>query len=298
MESDLDVYGSADEVFYRGIMDALGYSANREPMRSLAGALPLEQLLLLPLTRDESERATLLEAVLLGAAGFLPSQRPELTAGDWLTSEYSEEVERIWSSNAPILGVEGGKPVVRGWAIDRVRPANSPPRRLAAAARLLAKYLWSYEGMLGSFIEQAGSLAPAQLAKEWTGMLSVPANGYWAAHSDFGRGLSGATTEEIALVGDSRAADMVVNILLPILLAHAETKGRGGLYAKIEAVYAVYPKLADNKITRAMADEVFGPRKRNAIKGARRQQGLIHLYRLYCEARRCYECPVSGLRQL
>ena len=25
------------------------------------------------------------------------------------------------------------------------------------------------------------------------------------------------------------------------------------------------------------------------------QQGLMHLYRLYCEARRCYECPVSGL---
>jgi hypothetical protein len=88
----------------------------------------------------------------------------------------------------------------------------------------------------------------------------------------------------------------VVNILLPILLAHAETKGKGGLYEKVERVYAVYPKLAENKITRAMADEVFGPRRRNAIKGARRQQGLIHLYRLYCEARRCYECPVSGLR--
>jgi hypothetical protein len=298
MESDLEVYGSADEVFYRGIMDALGYAANREPMRALAGALPLQQLLLLPLTREESERATLLEAILLGAAGFLPSQRPALTSPDWLTSDYSEEVERIWSSNAAILGADGGKPVARGWAIDRVRPANSPPRRLAAAARLLAKYLWSYEGMLGPFIEQAGSLAPAQLAKEWTAMLTVPAEGYWAAHSDFGRGLSGATTDEIALLGDSRAAEIVVNILLPILLAHAETQGRNGLYEKIEAVYAVYPRLADNKITRAMADEVFGPRKRNAIKGARRQQGLIHLYRLYCEARRCYECPVSGLRQL
>jgi hypothetical protein len=69
------------------------------------------------------------------------------------------------------------------------------------------------------------------------------------------------------------------------------------LYEKVEAVYAAYPKLAENKITRAMADEVFGPRKGHAIKGARRQQGLIHLYRLYCETRRCYECPVSGLRK-
>jgi hypothetical protein len=103
--------------------------------------------------------------------------------------------------------------------------------------------------------------------------------------------------EEIALVGESRAADMTVNILLPILMAHAETKGKGALYEKVEAVYAACPKLAENKITRAMADEVFGPRKGHAIKGARRQQGLIHLYRLYCETRRCYECPVSGLRK-
>jgi hypothetical protein len=297
MEADLDVYGSADEVFYRGIMDALGYSANREPMRDIADALPLTQLLLLPLTRDEGERATLLEAVLLGAAGLLPSQRHDLGTGDWLSSEYAEEVEAIWESNAPILGIEGGKPVATGWAIDRVRPANAPPRRLAAAARTLAKYLWTYEGMLGPFIEQAESLPPAQLAKEWARCFTVPASGYWAAHSDFGRALTGVTGEEIALVGDSRASDMVVNILLPILIAHAETKAKGPLYAKVEEVYALYPKLAENKITRAMADEVFGPRKRHAIKGARRQQGLIHLYRLYCEARRCYECPVSGLRK-
>ena len=44
-----------------------------------------------------------------------------------------------------------------------------------------------------------------------------------------------------------------------------------------------------------MADEAFGPRKRSAAKTARHQQGLLHLYRLYCEARRCYECPLSGL---
>jgi hypothetical protein len=296
MEASLEVCGSLDEVFYRGIMDALGYSANREPMRAMVDALPLSQLLLLPLGRDEAERATLLEAVLLGAAGLLPSQRPDLLATDWLSSDYAQEVEAIWSSNAPILGVQGGKPVSDGWVMDRVRPANAPARRLAAGARLLAKYLWAYEGMLGPFIELAETTSPTELAKKWTAMLSVPAEGYWATHSDFGRGMSGMIAEEIALVGESRAADMVVNILLPVLLAYADTQGKIGLHEKLEAVYAVYPRLSENRITRAMVEEVFGPRKRNAVKGARRQQGLIHLYRLYCEARHCHECPVSGLR--
>jgi hypothetical protein len=296
MEANLEVSGSMDEVFYRGMMDALGYSANREPMKELVDALPLSQLLLLPLTRDEGERSTLLEAVLLGAAGLLPSQRPDLTASDWLSSAYSEEVEALWEANRAVLGIEDGKPAARGWATERVRPANAPQRRLAAAARLLAKYLWAYEGMLGPFIEATETLEPAQLAKEWTAMLKVPADGYWGTHSDFGRGLAGLASEEIALVGESRAADMVVNILMPALLAHADTKGRMGLHEKVEAVYAVYPKLSENRITKAMTEEVFGPRKRNAVKGARRQQGLIHLYRLYCEARRCHDCPVSGLK--
>lgn len=302
MEAELEAYGTPDEVFYRGIMDALGYSANREPMRVLATALPLSQLLLLPLSKDESERATLLEAVLLGAAGFLPSQRPDLTTEDWASSEYAEDVERLWNSNAHILGIVNGKPLVEGWHIDRVRPANSPPRRLAAAARLLARYLWARDGMLGPFLGRAATFtfAPQELAKEWTAMMQVPGDGYWAAHSDFGRALSGTPEkEEIALVGESRAADMVVNILLPLLLAYADnsdTQAMLDLRDKALAVYSVYPKLSDNKITRAMADEVFGPRKKGAIKGARRQQGLLHLYRLYCEARRCYECPVSGLK--
>lgn len=59
-------------------------------------------------------------------------------------------------------------------------------------------------------------------------------------------------------------------------------------------VYALYPRLAENRVTVAMTGEALGPRKERNITGARRQQGLIHLYRLYCEARRI-ECPLSGL---
>src|SRR5205807_2277872 len=98
-----------------------------------------------------------------------------------------------------------------------------------------------------------------------------------------------------ALVGGSRAADMVVNILLPLLLTHADRNALPHLRDAALKTYAVYPRLEENRITRAMSDEALGPRKAGAINGARRQQGLLHLYKLYCEARRCYECPLSGL---
>jgi hypothetical protein len=293
MEADLEALGSPEEVFYRGIMDALGYSANREPMRVLASVLPLSQLLLLPLGKSESERAALLESILLGAGGFLPSQRPGLGALDWLSQQYAEEAERLWHANARILGISADRPLTEGWATDRVRPANSPPRRLAAAARLLARLLWEEDGMLGPFLKLATNPA-RHLVKAWPALLTVEGEGYWAAHADFGRPLDKQQNEDVALIGSSRAADMAVNILLPILVAHADRKGLADLRRKVLSVYAAYPKLADNRITRAMADEALGPRKGKAVSGARRQQGLIHLYRLYCEARRCYECPISG----
>lgn len=297
MEADLEVCGSPDEVFYRGLMDALGYSANREPMRALAAALPLSQLLTLPLSKDETERATLFESVLLGAAGFLPSQRADVGELDWLSSQYAEEVERLWVTYAPMIGLSEVQPLAHGWETNRVRPANSPPRRLAAAARLLARLLWQQGGMLGPFLGAQAYHKYEHLAKEWTGVLTVEGDGYWASHADFGRALGKDTIEDMALVGTSRASDIVVNILLPLLIAHTDRQGDETIRKRALALYAAFPKLSENKITRAMADEALGPRKKGAITGAKRQQGLIHLYRLYCEARRCYECPLSGLKR-
>ncbi|MDQ3928204.1 MAG: DUF2851 family protein, partial [Chloroflexota bacterium] len=293
MESDLNVCGSADEVFYRGIMDALGYSANREPMRELATTLPLSQLLTLPLKADISERAMLLESVLLGAGGLLPSQRADIGDMDWLSSEYAEELEGTWRACASFLGLAPEAAPVSGWTADRVRPANSPPRRLAAAARLLARLLWEPGGALGPFIDMKGP--PAELAKKWTRLLCVRGEGYWATHVDFGHELGDKSNEGAALVGNSRAADMVINVLLPLLVAYAEIEGKPELGSKAMSVYACYPSLSENRITRAVADEALGPRKKEGLKGARRQQGLLHLYKLYCQPRRCYECPLSGL---
>lgn len=293
MEADLEVLGSADEVLYSGLMDSLGYSSNREPMKALAEALAVSTLLTLPFSRDAGERATLLEAVLLGAGGFLPSQRPELVELDYLSAGYADEVEAIWQAQAPALGLSL-QPLAGGWKIDRVRPANSPPRRLAAAARLISRLLWEPEGMLGPFLSIA-HLPPKELVKKWPALVTVIAEGYWAAHSDFGKPLGGPRPE-VALVGEARANDIVVNILLPVLIAHAERGYLPGLREKTLAVYAAYPKLAENNITRAMSEEAFGPRSKGAITGARKQQGLMHLYRLYCQSRRCYECPLSGIR--
>jgi hypothetical protein len=162
---------------------------------------------------------------------------------------------------------------------------------------LLARLLWAQGGMLGPFVEAALSLNPTALAKHWTSLLAVPADGYWATHDGIGHVLpTQGRKEGVALVGSSRAADIVVNVTMPLLLAVSDREGDNVLRERVLAAYATFPKLSDNEITRAMTEEALGPRAGKSINGARRQQGLLHFYRLYCQARRCYECPISGLR--
>jgi hypothetical protein len=83
---------------------------------------------------------------------------------------------------------------------------------------------------------------------------------------------------------------------MPLLLAVADREGNDELRERVLAAYAAFPRLSENAITRVMCEEALGPRAGKSVSGARRQQGLIHLYQFYCQARRCYECPVSGMR--
>ncbi len=113
-----------EEILYRGILEALGYSQNREPFRLLARALPWRQLRPCIRAHPAQERVLAVEAILLGRAGFL---RP--LAGD-------PGALPSWSAHRS--GVES--PALP-WRLAGIRPENHPARRLAGAARLLVRYL-------------------------------------------------------------------------------------------------------------------------------------------------------------
>ena len=76
-------------------------------------------MLALPLAGSEKERTTLLESILLGAAGFLPSQRPDLGPLDYESSQYAEESEAIWQAHRDYgrLSIETAQRTVRFWQL-------------------------------------------------------------------------------------------------------------------------------------------------------------------------------------
>ncbi|HUS17780.1 MAG TPA: DUF2851 family protein, partial [Chloroflexia bacterium] len=288
-----DRESAAEEVLYAGLCDALGYSANRAPFRALAARMPLALLRVLGGDRPAADRTALLEAALLGAAGLLPTQRQLARTLDWESAAQAEELEGQWAALRPLLSHVLAGDAPPAWKFAGVRPPNAPARRVAALAHLLSWMLPG--GLLAGFLaDRPAALAPADQGARWLRRLQLAApGGFWSEHSDFGVSLG--TAHGADLIGADRAAEMLVNIVLPFLDAWAVTTDDAPLTATARAVYAALPGQAGNAITRAMTGEVFGPRAKAARLAACEQQGLLGLHSRYCAVRDVYGCPLSGV---
>jgi hypothetical protein len=142
------------------------------------------------------------------------------------------------------------------WHCFRVRPANHPRRRIAGAAGLLDRFL--DEGLVAGLLRAAGSGS----ARELTAALTV------------GGGLS----RKEALIGQGRAADLAVNVVLPFFHGMATRQGpRGEAYLQL---YHRFGRLQPNELTREMAGQLLEPAWPGVVTNARRQQGLLHLHSL------------------
>lgn len=270
-EGDLTAV-SADDALLAGVIEGLGYASNVAPMRRL-----LERVSL-PLLIDcfRLEGPVTATAQLFGAAGLLPSQRGRLPLDD-----YTVEIERYWRHRAA-----PGWPNL-GWRSRGARPANSPVRRVAAAAALLVDADQLSQQILPALLE----LPPSRAAPALRRLLLRRGDAYWRGHGDFGRPLRAPS----AVLGPQRAADLVVNVVLPWTVAVARRTGNEILEAAAIAAYEAHPGLGTNQITRHMARQVLGDAAHLVTRRACLQQGLIQLYRGWCDTRDCPTCPTHQL---
>lgn len=121
--------------------------------------------------------------------------------------------------------------------------------------------------------------------------LIVVADSYWVSHFDFG---SDCRIENPSLLGRSRAADIVVNVLLPFASAWGKLNSQLELVSKAFALYHNYPKLSVNTIEKHMIRQIkLGG---DLVNSAQRQQGLIHIYHTLCIQGKCDCCPLGITR--
>jgi hypothetical protein len=222
------------------------------------------------------EDLILKQAWLLGTAGLLPSQR---SSKEFLKEKEIQELERVWRS----LSEKSEAMSKNDWHFSHVYPNNSPVRRIIAQGYILQRYY--REGLLRGILQLIKE-TPLSAGYRWLeDGLKVFGDGYWQDHFDFG-----LKTGKSALLGHGKASEIVVNIILPFVFFFGEVAGEPEIKEKAIKLYAHYPKLAENEITRHMARQLC--LEDTSDFTACHQQGLIHIFRNYCREGRCSECPL------
>jgi len=263
----------AGQVLFRGIARALGYTQNAEPCEELANRLSLNFL-----QKCETETDLTRQTLILGTAGLLPSQRHRP-----IKDKETVKLEGIWQSmNIPEIMNKDD------WCFFRVRPDNFPTRRLIALSYLLGRY--HRTGLLRDMLKLVRK-APPKTEPRWleTGLI-IAGQGYWRNHSDFGI----VKKRSSALLGRERAAEIVINVILPFACVWGEVSSDLKLKRKAAEIYRRYPRPEENELTRHMKQQLL--LKPDANLSACQQQGLIHIFKTYCRLRNCAACPVASNR--
>jgi hypothetical protein len=263
----------ADQVLFRNISRALGYDKNTVPFETLADRLTFRAL------KEVRDKRNARQALILGIAGLLPSQRLRIKHKLVEDSEI-DELETMWQSNGITATMNQSD-----WCFFRVRPNNFPTRRLVALSYLVNRYCQA--GLLRGILNLIREAHIGKLYSCIEDGLIVFGQGYWEIHSDFGIAMARNT----ALLGRSKAAEMTINMLLPFVCAWGELAAEPELKVKATNIYFSYPKLEDNQLIRFMRQQLL--LNLDTKLSALQQQGLIHIFKTYCRYRNCLECPVS-----
>jgi hypothetical protein len=261
---EADRASGAGQALYEGLLEAMGYGGNAPQMLALARLLPWPRLA--TLLRPHADRQAAAEALLLGSAGLLPSQRDHRGP----LEPYVEELEARFAAS----GLASLPPGL--WKLWGIRPENAPARRIAAAAALLCR-LGEPQAML--------SLLDATTVNEAVAPLTIAAGGYWLRHHDV---CAGPARLPAGFVGRSRAIEIIINVVLPT----AAAGGDAALAAKARALFARLPRPAAYGVTRFIENAIASEGIRVPLN-ARRAQGLLALHRDWCDKNGCGRCPLS-----
>ncbi|MFQ5823943.1 MAG: DUF2851 family protein [bacterium] len=283
---------SWNQMMYKKILEALGYSKNQIPFRKLAQIVPFEILCQEMHWVPEEVALKKCAALLFGAAGLLPSQNkktPKILDAE--TLDYIAPLEFLWDQISHRLEIKPMKS--HEWQFFRLRPQNFPTRRIAGMVQLLFKFYRS--GFLEGFLKifYGNSTKHEKLITELEAVLIIKATGFWSNHFRFEEAYQNLSqNNRSALIGRDRARDIIINIIFPALYLHSSETNDGMINNLIRELFTKYPKLSENSITKAMIYQLFAKQKKKSsvIKSASQQQGLIYLHKLYCRSLKCQEC--------
>jgi len=170
------------------------------------------------------------------------------------------------------------------WKLSSTRPVNHPQRRLAALSSLV--HAWP------AFRRSLGKQNVAAVKKFFEAL----DHSFWKFHYTL---TADASLEPMALVGESRAADVLANVVFPFWQVEAGSSTslppRQAGTTRLWSEYAKMRAPLTNRRVETAATRLFGddPRRREFTKTVVYQQALLQIYEDFClqDNTDCAHCP-------
>ncbi len=254
----VDAHGR-DEALFQALAAALGYKQNKLPFTLIAQRMPVSALRAHP---DD------IQALLFGVAGFLAAADLSVYEND--TRGY---VRGLWDCWWPHRDQMERLVLPSAlWRFSGARPLNHPQRRLGALAAIAREW--------PGFIK---SLGMDEAASSTSDFLLGITDSFWNRHYTL---TSDPAPKEMALIGKSRVAEILANVVFPFLAAQG---------AEPWAHYEKLPAQLSNRRVETAVTRLFGadPRSRQFVKTVAQQQGLLQIYEDFClqDNSDCAHCP-------
>ena len=248
---------------YEGVLDALGYSENREPMKALASILSRDLLMDIRKRERSDSLESIFEALFLGASGLLLNPSGEFTHD---VNEYLIDLKAHWNA------LQASYPITEtlsesDWAFFRIRPLNTPYRRIALAAALAAKYFSRDDFSIYEEIDYEIGNTFWMMRTSFKSLLDAP-------HS---------------LLGSERKRAIHLNVIMPARIA-ASLSEKKRTVNELRSEWSSLRSDASARYIDVIEQELLEGEKINTV-GA--EQGALMLHRNFCLNRRCNECPVG-----
>jgi hypothetical protein len=257
IRSKIDTHGR-DEALFQELAAALGYKENKLPFTLIAQRLTLKSL------RQNAPDA---EALLFGVANFLKA--PDLGVYKTSARKYLRDLwDRWWPHRDEMQRLIVPAKV---WRMSGTRPVNHPQRRLAALA-MIAREWATLRRVLDK--HNIGGAETFFASRD---------HPFWRSHYTLS---SAPSAKEMALIGESRVAEILANVLFPFWVS--EEVDVWPEYAKLSA------RLSNRRLETG-ATRLFGddPRRGQFLSTVAHQQGLLQIYEDFClqDDSDCAQCP-------
>lgn len=253
-----------EQALIEWLFRALGYKHNIWPFQCMGEIYPQIREI-----KNGLSDTTCLEALLLGVSGLLPDDLPRV---DEENDGYVRALWDFWWRERGALSEHILPQSV--WRFHGIRPANHPQRRLALGARWLSDK--RFVDKLRSWFNQDEK----DCEKEFLRLLTPADENYWNWHYTI---KSKRLSSPKPLIGNERATDIAMNVVLPWFFAMARENRDLESENRVINYYLNWSAGEDNAILKLARKRFFGSGCDLEISSAAMQQGLIQISKNFCE---------------